>query len=148
MLQLLVAPWTVEALARPPRFLTLSSVLGVEAVRSVFSGAPLRASAFFSCGSYRTTMRLRVYSFIRYVGVEQARRDDLEGLGYVLIYFLRGSLPWQGLKATSKRDKYSKITHTKMNVDISSLCEGLPSCFAEFLAYCRALQFTDAPNCR
>ncbi|PHJ18680.1 casein kinase i [Cystoisospora suis] len=90
----------------------------------------------------------RYASLATHLGVEQARRDDLEGLGYVLIYFLRGSLPWQGLKATSKRDKYSKITHTKMNVDISSLCEGLPSCFAEFLAYCRALQFTDAPNCR
>ncbi|PFH38206.1 casein kinase I [Besnoitia besnoiti] len=90
----------------------------------------------------------RYASLATHLGVEQARRDDLEGLGYVLIYFLRGSLPWQGLKATSKRDKYSKITQTKMNVDINALCEGFPSCFAEFLSYCRALQFTDAPNCR
>lgn len=81
-------------------------------------------------------------------GVEQARRDDLEGLGYVLLYFLRGSLPWQGLKATSKRDKYSKITHTKMSVDLHALCAGLPQCFTVYMTYCRALHFGDPPNHR
>ncbi|KAL8452682.1 hypothetical protein Emed_001246 [Eimeria media] len=88
----------------------------------------------------------RYASLATHLGVEQARRDDLEGLGYVLLYFLRGSLPWQGLKATSKRDKYSKITHTKMSVDLHALCAGLPQCFSVYMTYCRALHFGDPPN--
>lgn len=88
----------------------------------------------------------RYASLATHLGVEQARRDDLEGLGYVLLYFLRGSLPWQGLKATSKRDKYCKITHTKMSVDLHALCAGLPQCFTVYMTYCRALHFGDPPN--
>ncbi|OEH75049.1 casein kinase [Cyclospora cayetanensis] len=88
----------------------------------------------------------RYASLATHLGVEQARRDDLEGLGYVLLYFMRGSLPWQGLKATSKRDKYSKITHTKMSVDLHVLCAGLPQCFSVYMTYCRALHFADAPD--
>ncbi|CDI73951.1 Casein kinase one (CK1), putative [Eimeria praecox] len=88
----------------------------------------------------------RYASLATHLGVEQARRDDLEGLGYVLLYFMRGSLPWQGLKATSKRDKYSKITHTKMSVDLHALCGGLPECFTVYMTYCRALHFADAPD--
>lgn len=57
---------------------------------------------------------------------EQSRRDDLESLGYVLMYFNLGSLPWQGLKAATKRQKYERISEKKMSTPIEVLCKGYP----------------------
>ena len=57
---------------------------------------------------------------------EQSRRDDMESLGYVFMYFLRGSLPWQGLKAATKRQKYERISEKKMSTPIEELCKGFP----------------------
>ncbi len=51
----------------------------------------------------------------------------MESLGYVLMYFLRGSLPWQGLKAGTKRQKYERISEKKMETSIDALCHGYPS---------------------
>jgi len=61
-----------------------------------------------------------------YTVVEQSRRDDLESLGYVLMYFNLGSLPWQGLKAATKRQKYERISEKKMSTPIEVLCKGYP----------------------
>lgn len=58
---------------------------------------------------------------------EQSRRDDLEALGYVFIYFLRGNLPWQGLKATTNEQKYAKIGEMKQMIPIGYICSGFPS---------------------
>ncbi|MQL79422.1 hypothetical protein Taro_011855, partial [Colocasia esculenta] len=74
------------------------------------------------------------------------RRDDLESLGYVLMYFLRGSLPWQGLKAGTKKQKYEKISERKVSTSIEALCRGYPTEFASYFHYCRSLRFDDKPD--
>ena len=67
------------------------------------------------------------YASIRtHQGIEQSRRDDLEGMMYVLIYFLRGSLPWQKLDAKTKEEKYNKIMELKISTSHEELCKGLP----------------------
>lgn len=99
---------------------------------------------------------------------EQSRRDDLESLGYVLMYFNRGSLPWQGLRAATKRQKYEIISEKKMSTSVEELCRGYPGkflvlqCFvhrlnsngrvcllaefATYLNYCRSLRFEEKPD--
>jgi serine/threonine protein kinase len=88
----------------------------------------------------------RYASVNNHLGVEQSRRDDLESIGYVLIYFLKGCLPWQGLKAKNAQKKYRLILEKKQQVSIAQLCHGFPSQFAEFLAYARSLKFDAKPD--
>ncbi|KAK7791213.1 hypothetical protein R5R35_009248 [Gryllus longicercus] len=88
----------------------------------------------------------RYASINTHLGIEQSRRDDLESLGYVLMYFNRGSLPWQGLKAATKRQKYERISEKKMSTPIEELCKGYPGEFPTYLNYCRALRFEERPD--
>lgn len=81
-----------------------------------------------------------------HLGIEQSRRDDLESLGYVLLYFLRGSLPWQGLKAATKKQKYDKICEKKLATPIEVLCKSHPVEFASYLHYCHSLTFDQRPD--
>ncbi|CAF4952886.1 unnamed protein product, partial [Rotaria socialis] len=88
----------------------------------------------------------RYASINAHLGIEQSRRDDMESLGYVLMYFNRGSLPWQGLKAATKKQKYEKISEKKMSTPVEILCKGFPAEFAMYLNYCRGLRFEEAPD--
>jgi len=88
----------------------------------------------------------RYASINTHLGIEQSRRDDLESLGYVLMYFNRGSLPWQGLKAATKRQKYERISEKKMSTPIEELCKGYPAEFPTYLNYCRSLRFEERPD--
>ncbi|XP_061343874.1 casein kinase 1-like protein 3 isoform X2 [Gastrolobium bilobum] len=81
-----------------------------------------------------------------HLGIEQSRRDDLESLGYVLLYFLRGSLPWQGLKAATKKQKYDKICQKKLSTPIEVLCKSHPVEFASYFHYCHSLTFDQRPD--
>ena len=77
---------------------------------------------------------------------EQGRRDDMEALGYVLMYFLKGNLPWQGLKINRRDDRYRKIYEKKKETTAEELCKGFPKEFCEFVKYTRKLEFEEEPD--
>ncbi|ORD99317.1 KC11 [Hepatospora eriocheir] len=79
-------------------------------------------------------------------GCEQGRRDDLESLGYMLIYFWKGRLPWQGIKAETRKEKYEKIFKIKSEIKIKELCEECPKEMVKYMEAVRMLKFTDYPN--
>lgn len=88
----------------------------------------------------------RYASIGAHLGIEQSRRDDMESLGYMLVYFLKGFLPWQGIQAHNKGEKNQKIGDSKISFLPETLCEGLPVQFSTYLNYVKALRFDEKPD--
>ena len=110
---------------------------------------------------YRSSKTLKQYPYIkkkkltgtaRYASIhameemEQSRRDDLEAVGYVLMYFIRGNLPWQGLKLKSNEDRYKKILEKKKEVSTEELCAECPKVFYEYVKYSKKLGYNEEPK--
>lgn len=88
----------------------------------------------------------RYTSVYSHLGIEQSRRDDLESLGYVLIYFLKGRLPWMNLEGATKEEKHKRIAEVKMKTSIVELCTGLPKEFLQYFQYVKELTFSQEPS--
>ena len=110
---------------------------------------------------YRSSRTLIQYAYVkkkkltgtaRYASIhaleayEQSRRDDLESVGYVLMYFLRGDLPWQGLKVRSKEDRYKKILEKKKDTSSEELCKNFPQEFLKYVDYTKNLEYEETPD--
>lgn len=76
----------------------------------------------------------------------QSRRDDLESLGYMMIYFLRGTLPWNHIQSLSKKERKKIIGNIKLTIEIDELCTNCPREFQEYFKYVKSLGFTEKPN--
>lgn len=87
------------------------------------------------------------YASVRnHMGHEQSRRDDLESLGYVLIYFLRGRLPWQNIKKNdSEEQKYKKMMEMKQS-SMEDVLQELPSAFRQYFEHVGGLAFDSRPD--
>ncbi|XP_021966543.1 casein kinase I [Folsomia candida] len=81
-----------------------------------------------------------------HLGIRRSRRDDMESIGYILVYFLRRGLPWIGLDASNKEALCARIFEVKSTTTIETLCQGCPPEFATYLNYCRGLAFEEGPD--
>ena len=80
------------------------------------------------------------------IQVAQSKRDDMESLGYLLLYFLRGRLPWQGLDIKPDQDRNLTVMEQKKNIDVNELCDQVPREFATYVEHVRVLRFEDKPD--
>lgn len=88
----------------------------------------------------------RYASINMHLGLEPSRRDDMESLGYMLIYFAKGVLPWQGLKKSGTTSSIQLIGDKKISTSLEILCNGLPPCFYKYIKHCRDLAFNQTPD--
>ena len=101
---------------------------------------------------YPLTLKKKFTGTARYAsinalkGYEHSRRDELESLGYIFIYFLKGKLPWQNIKVKDKEEKFKKILQKKLEISSNELCLGIPKEFEIFLEYVKNLKYDEKPD--
>jgi serine/threonine protein kinase len=88
----------------------------------------------------------RYTSVNTHCGIEQSRRDDLEAIAYILVYLVKGRLPWMGWKGESRDEKHAAIHQIKVETPPDVICSGLPKAFSDFLTAVRALGFNEVPQ--
>ena len=88
----------------------------------------------------------RYASLFTHMGIEQSRRDDIEGIAYNLIFFCKGALPWQGVRAKTKKEKHQMIMDKKKKITPEELCKGIPEEFMILLKYARNIGFEERPD--
>ena len=94
----------------------------------------------------KLTDTARYASINALMGNDQSRRDDLESVGYALFYLLKGVLPWQGIDAKTKEEKYSKILYKKENTSPVEICNGYPDELVSYLKYTKDLEYEEDPK--
>ena len=94
----------------------------------------------------RLTGTARYASINALKGFEQSRRDDMESLGYVLAYLIRGNLPWQGMPAKTKEEKYAKILNKKLGLSTEKLLKNWPQELVDYIKYCKLLKYEQEPD--
>ena len=109
--------------------------------RSSNTGKHIR---FGFTGKLTGTVRFASANALR--GGEQSRRDDIESIGYMMIYFLKRKLPWQGITGNKKMERYLKIYKMKKNTPPEKLCEGLFPEMVDYITYAKNLEFEQEPN--
>ena len=92
------------------------------------------------------TVTARYASINAHLGFEQSRRDDCESIMYVLIYFARPGLPWQGVEAKTKEEKFKLIMDMKRSLAPEKICKNCPSEFIEGLTYIKELKYEEEPS--
>ena len=88
----------------------------------------------------------RYASVYAMAGNEQSRRDDIESIGYMLIFFMKKKLPWQGIKGTSYKECYHKLYSMKRDMKLEDLCRGLPSEIIDYMNYAKSMRFEEEPD--
>jgi len=81
-----------------------------------------------------------------HLGVRLSRKDDLESLMYALIYFYKGKLPWQDIKAKEEAERSRKVKEMKYRITSSQLCNGMPSEIEKMMSYIKNMNFDEFPN--
>ena len=109
--------------------------------RSTTTGKHIR---FGFTGKLTGTVRFASANALR--GGEQSRRDDIESIGYMMVYFMKKRLPWQGVTGTRKMERYLKIYKMKKNTSPEELCKGLPEEMTDYIRYAKQLEFEQEPN--